>query len=55
VGGRKDWRKEGRKGKGKGGREEEEGEGGTCSKVLGGIDAPGPLQLLAVVAPMENS
>jgi len=34
MGGRKDWRKEGRKGRGK-------GRGGTCSKVLGGIDAPG--------------
>jgi len=34
-------RREGREGKGKGGREKRrEGEGGTCSKVLGGIDAP---------------
>ena len=36
MGGRRDWRKEGRKGKERG----REGEGGTCSKVLGGIDAP---------------
>jgi len=34
MGGRRDWRK----GMGKG--REGEGKGGTCSKVLGGIDAP---------------
>jgi len=37
MGGGRDGRKEGRKGRGKG----REGEGGTCFKVLGGIDAPG--------------
>jgi len=37
----RDWRKEGRKG-GKGREGEGKGGGrGTCSKVLGGIDAPG--------------
>jgi len=36
-----DGRKKGRKGRGKGREEEGKGgEGGTCSKVLGGIDAP---------------
>jgi len=39
MGGRRDWRKEGKKGRGKG--SEGEGKGVTCSKVLGGIDAPG--------------
>jgi len=34
MGGRRDWRKEGRKGRGKG--REGEGKGGTCSKVIGG-------------------
>jgi len=41
----KGW-EEGRKkgeGKGKGGRKGREGEGGTCSKVLGRIDTPGQL------------
>jgi len=39
MGGRRDWRKEGRKGRERGGTER--GRGGTCSKVLGGgIDAP---------------
>jgi len=38
MGGRRDWRKEGRKGKGKG--REGEGKGGTCSKVLGGDRRP---------------
>jgi len=41
MGGRRDWRKEGRKGREKG-REGEGKGGGTCSKVLGGIDAPEP-------------
>jgi len=37
MGGRKDWRKEGRKGKGREGeRKRRESKGGTCSKVLGG-------------------
>jgi len=43
MGGRRGWRKEGRKGKGKG--REGEGKGGTCSKVLGGIDAPALLHV----------
>jgi len=34
MGGRRDWKKEGRKGRGKG--REGEGKRGTCSKVLGG-------------------
>jgi len=38
MGGRRDWRKEGRKGRGKG--REGEGKGGTCSKVLGGDRRP---------------
>jgi len=36
MGGRRDWRKEGRKERGKGREgERKRGEGGTCSKVLG--------------------
>jgi len=38
MGGGRDGRKEGREGRGKG--REGEGRGGTCSKVLGRIDAP---------------
>jgi len=38
MGGRRDWRKEGRKGKG--GREEERGKGGLAPRSYGGIDAP---------------
>jgi len=36
MGGRRDERKEGRRGRGKG----REGEGGTCCKVLGGDRRP---------------
>jgi len=41
MGGGRDGRKEGRMGRGKGREGEGKGGRGTCSKVLGGIDAPG--------------
>ena len=40
MGGRRDWRKEKRAGKREGRERGREGEGGTCSKVLGGDRRP---------------
>jgi len=43
MGGGRDGREEERKGRKNGREGEGKGKGGTCSKVLGGIDAPAPM------------